>query len=65
MALDALTIGDEQAIPDISSILRLRDAYWRLDERPVAEVIASVVEPALGARAAHRGRQHSPGRARR
>src|SRR6185437_13977303 len=31
MALDALTIGDERAIPDMPVYLALRDAYWRLD----------------------------------
>jgi len=43
MALDALTIGDELAIPDKSVYLALRDAYWRLDTDQSPESIASVV----------------------
>jgi uncharacterized protein (TIGR02302 family) len=43
MALDALTIGDEKAIPDTSVYLALRDAYWRLDNDQSSESIASVV----------------------
>jgi uncharacterized protein (TIGR02302 family) len=43
IALDALTIGDEQAIPDKSVYLALRDAYWRLDTDQSPEAIASVV----------------------
>jgi uncharacterized protein (TIGR02302 family) len=43
MALDALTIGDERAIPDMSVYLGLRDAYWRLDNDQSPESIASVV----------------------
>ena len=44
MALDALTIGDERAIPDMSVYLALRDAYWRLDNDQSPESIASVVD---------------------
>ncbi len=43
MALDALTIGGERAIPDSSVYLALRDAYWRLDTDQSPESIASVV----------------------
>ena len=43
MALDALTIGGERAIPDSSVYLTLRDAYWRLDTDQSPESIASVV----------------------
>jgi uncharacterized protein (TIGR02302 family) len=43
IALDALTIGDERAIPDKSVYLALRDAYWRLDTDQSPEAIASVV----------------------
>ena len=44
MALDALTIGDERAIPDMPVYLALRDAYWRLDNDQSPESIASVVD---------------------
>jgi uncharacterized protein (TIGR02302 family) len=43
MALDALTIGGERAIPDSPVYLALRDAYWRLDTDQSPESIASVV----------------------
>ncbi len=43
MALDALTIGDERAIPEMPVYLALRDAYWRLDNDESPESIASVV----------------------
>jgi uncharacterized protein (TIGR02302 family) len=43
MALDALTIGGERAIPDSSVYLALRDTYWRLDTDQSPESIASVV----------------------
>ena len=43
IALDALSIGDEQAIPDKSVYLALRDTYWRLDTDQSPEAIASVV----------------------
>jgi uncharacterized protein (TIGR02302 family) len=43
MALDALTIGDERAISDMSVYLGLRDAYWRLEHDQSPESIASVV----------------------
>jgi uncharacterized protein (TIGR02302 family) len=43
IALDALTIGEERAIPDKSVYLALRDAYWRLDTDQSPEAIASVV----------------------
>jgi uncharacterized protein (TIGR02302 family) len=43
MALDALTIGGEQAIPDSSVYLALRDAFWRLDTDQSPHSIASVV----------------------
>jgi uncharacterized protein (TIGR02302 family) len=43
IALDALSIGDERAIPDKSVYLALRDAYWRLDTDQSPEAIASVV----------------------
>ncbi len=43
MALDALTIGGDRAIPDSSVYLALRDAYWRLDTDQSPELIASVV----------------------
>jgi uncharacterized protein (TIGR02302 family) len=44
MALDALTIGDERAIPEMPVYLALRDAYWRLDNDQSPESIASVVD---------------------
>lgn len=44
MALDALTIGDERATPDMSVYLALRDAFWRLDNDQSSESIASVVD---------------------
>jgi uncharacterized protein (TIGR02302 family) len=44
MALDALTIGDERATPDMAVYLALRDAYWRLDNDQSPEAIASVVD---------------------
>ena len=44
MALDALTIGDERAIPDMPVYLALRDAYWRLDNDQSPESIAGVVD---------------------
>ena len=44
MALDALTIGDERAIPEMPIYLALRDAYWRLDNDQSPEAIASVVD---------------------
>ena len=44
MALDALTIGDERAVPDMSVYLALRDAYWRLEKDQSPEAIASVVD---------------------
>ena len=43
MALDALTIGDDRAVPDKTVYLALRDAYWRLDTDQSPESIASVV----------------------
>ena len=43
MALDALTIGDERAIPEMPVYLALRDAYWRLDNDKSPKSIASVV----------------------
>ncbi|HKA64271.1 MAG TPA: TIGR02302 family protein [Methyloceanibacter sp.] len=43
MALDALTIGGERAIPDSSVYLALRDTYWRLDNDQSPQSIASVV----------------------
>ena len=43
IALDALSIGDEQVIPDKSVYLALRDTYWRLDTDQSPEAIASVV----------------------
>jgi uncharacterized protein (TIGR02302 family) len=43
MAISALTIGDERAVPDMSVYLGLRDAYWRLERDKSRESIASVV----------------------
>ena len=43
MALDALTIGGERAIPDSSVYLALRDTYWRLDNDQSPQSVASVV----------------------
>ena len=48
MALDALTIGDERAIPDSSIYLALRDTYWRCFLRcssPRAETDSQVAWP--------------------
>ena len=43
-ALDALTIGGEQAIDNSLVYLSLRDAYWRLNTDTSRESIASVVD---------------------
>jgi uncharacterized protein (TIGR02302 family) len=43
MALDALTIGDDRAVPDKTVYLGLRDAYWRLDTDQSPDSIAGVV----------------------
>src|SRR5262249_59767346 len=43
MAVDALTIGDDRAVPDKTVYLGLRDAYWRLDTDQSPDSIAGVV----------------------
>lgn len=43
-ALDALTLGDEKVIDDLTIYLALRNAYWRLRNDNSREGVASVVD---------------------